>query len=55
MRSPAYYRTRTIVRVTFWSVVTLLALVATIETLEFLTWDVWYRQPKPEPGNYPLP
>lgn len=55
MRSPAYYRTRTIVRWTFWPTVILAGAFLTIEILEWFTWSVWYDQPVPEPGNYPIP
>lgn len=55
MRSPAYYKTRTVVRVLFWGTVLIVGMAVVLETLEFLTWNIWYRQPVPEPGNYPLP
>ena len=47
MRSPAYYRTRSIVRWTFWGTAVIAGSALLVNLLEWFTWSVWYGLPQP--------
>ena len=47
MRSPAYYRTRSIVRWTFWVTLVVSGSALLANLLEWFTWSVGYGLPQP--------